>query len=125
MIDARQLTKIYHDRKRGQIRAVNGVDFRCEPGRIFGLLGGNGAGKTTCLRMLATILRPTSGAATVAGCEVLTQPEEVRANIGFLSTSTALYGRLSARELVEYFGRLHGLDEDVLRERLEALFTTL
>ena len=125
MIEARQLTKIFRDKKRGEIRAVDNVSFRCLPGRIFGLLGGNGAGKTTCLRLLATILQPSSGAATVAGYEVVTQPEKVRASIGFLSTGTALYGRLTARELVEYFGRLHGLSDEVLRPRLDALFAAL
>ncbi len=125
MIEARQLTKVFRDKKRGEIRAVDNVSFRCEPGRIFGLLGGNGAGKTTCLRLLATILQPSAGAATVAGYEVVAQPEKVRANIGFLSTGTALYGRLTARELVEYFGRLHGLSDDLLRPRLDALFTAL
>jgi sodium transport system ATP-binding protein len=125
MIEARQLTKIFRDKKRGEIRAVDNVSLRCQPGRIFGLLGGNGAGKTTCLRLLATLLQPTSGAATVAGYEVLTQPEKVRANIGFLSAGTALYGRLTARELVEYFGRLHGLPDGVLRPRLESLFAAL
>jgi len=125
MIEARQLTKVYHDRKRGEIRAVHGVDFRCEPGRIFGLLGVNGAGKTTCLRLLATILRPTSGAATVQGFDILTEPAKVRASIGFLSTATALYGRLTAFEVVEYFGRLHGMDDQTLHARIEIIFQTL
>jgi sodium transport system ATP-binding protein len=125
MIEARQLTKVYHDRKRGQIRAVDGVNFRCEPGRIFGLLGVNGAGKTTCLRLLATILRPTSGAASINGFDILTEPEQVRSSIGFLSTATALYGRLTAFEVVEYFGRLHGMDDRILRPRMDALFQTL
>ena len=125
MIEARQLTKIFRDKKRGEIRAVNNVSFRCEPGKIFGLLGVNGAGKTTTLRILATILKPTSGDATVGGFGVVAQPEKVRANIGFLSTATALYGRLSAVEFVEYFGRLHGLGEDLLRQRIDSLFAAL
>ena len=125
MIEARELTKIFRDKKRGEIRAVDGVSFRCEPGKIFGLLGVNGAGKTTCLRMLATILRPSSGAASVNGYDVVNEPEKVRANIGFLSTATALYGRLTALELVEYFGRLHGLSREVLRARVETIFAAL
>ena len=125
MIEARSLTKVFHDKKRGAVRAVDGVSFRCEPGRIYGLLGANGAGKTTTLRMLATILTPTSGGATVAGFDVVADPEKARASLGFLSTATALYGRLTAREFIEYFGRLHGIGEDVLRERVNALLTRL
>jgi sodium transport system ATP-binding protein len=125
MIDARQLTKVFRDKKRGIIRAVDGVSFRCQPGEIFGLLGVNGAGKTTCLRILGTILQPTSGTANVGGFEVVTEPEKVRAHIGFLSTATALYGRLTAQETVEYFGRLHDLPEKLLRERIDGLFATL
>lgn len=125
MIEASQLTKVFHDRKRGEIRAVDHVSFRCEPARIFGLLGVNGAGKTTCLRLLATLLRPTSGTATIVGHDVVRAPESVRAHIGFLSTATALYGRLTAQEMVEYFGRLHGLSRDTLRARVDALFETL
>src|SRR5208282_4259625 len=125
MIEARQLTKLFHDKKRGQIRAVDGVSFRCQPGQVFGLLGVNGAGKTTCLRLLGTILQPSSGTATVCGFDVLDQPERVRASIGFLSTATALYGRLTAAEVVEYFGRLHGMEDAVLRPRMDALFQAL
>jgi sodium transport system ATP-binding protein len=109
MIEARSLTKLFQDKKRGTIRAVDGVSFTCRPGQIYGLLGANGAGKTTTLRLLATLLQPTRGDATVAGFDVRTQPEKVRANIGFLATSTALYGRLTARETIAYFGRLNGL----------------
>ena len=125
MIEARGLTKVFQDKKRGAVRAVDGVSFRCEPGRIYGLLGANGAGKTTTLRMLATILTPTAGGATVAGFDVVAEPEKARASLGFLSTATALYGRLTAREFVEYFGRLHGLSEDVLGQRVSALLTRL
>ena len=71
MIRARQLTKVFHDKKRGEIAAVDRVDFTCEPGKIFGLLGCNGAGKTTCLRMLAALIRPSAGSATVNGFDVV------------------------------------------------------
>ncbi len=125
MIEVHQLGKQFPDKKRGLIRAVDGVSFRCEPGRIYGLLGVNGAGKTTTLRMLATILAPTSGRATVAGCDVVREAQRVRARIGFLSAATALYGRLTAQELVEYFGRLHGMKENNLRRSVDDLFHRL
>jgi sodium transport system ATP-binding protein len=125
MIEARQLTKIFRDKKRGGIRAVDGVSFQCLPGQIYGLLGANGAGKTTTLRMLATLLAPTSGTALVAGIDVVRQPERARASLGFLSTATALYGRLSALEMVRYFGRLYGLSEEILKQRAEEIFTRL
>src|ERR1700677_3271967 len=115
MIEVRNLPKYFRDKKRGEIRAVDGVSFRCLPGEIYGLLGANGAGKTTTLRMLATILEPSEGTAIVAGYDVTKEPQKVRSCVGFLSTATALYGRLTAKEMVEYFGRLHGLDEPMLR----------
>src|SRR5437867_6257237 len=125
MIEAINLSKIFHDRKRGNVRAVDGINFRCQPGHIYGLLGANGAGKTTTLRLLATILQPSDGTAQVAGFDIRKEPEKVRANVGFLSTATALYGRLTARETVEYFGRLNGLTGDKLRRRVEELFALL
>ncbi len=125
MIEARNLSKIFKDRKRGEVHAVSDVSFRCEPGQIYALLGANGAGKTTTLRMLATILTPTAGTATVAGCDIRHDAAEVRRNVGFLSTATALYGRLSAREMVEYFGRLNGLNGVALKQRVDELFRIL
>jgi sodium transport system ATP-binding protein len=125
MIEARSLSKCFHDKKRGEIRAVDNVSFCCEPGKIYGLLGANGAGKTTTLRMLATILEPTGGTALVCGCDIVRQPEKVRANVGFLSTATALYPRLTAQEIVEYFGRLNGLDEPTLKKRVDDIFSRL
>jgi len=125
MIEARGLCKRFQDKKRGEIRAVEGVSFRCLPGQIYGLLGANGAGKTTTLRMLATILEPTDGTAIVAGYDIVEQPEKVRANVGFLSTATALYPRLTAQEMVEYFGRLNGLDEATLKRRVDEIFGRL
>lgn len=125
MIEAHGLVKKFRDKKRGVVRAVDGVSFQCRPGEIFGLLGANGAGKTTTLRILATILHPSEGTATVAGFDVSRQPQKVRSRVGFLSTATALYGRLSAQEMVEYFGRLHGVAENTLRLRIDAIFERL
>jgi len=125
MIEARSLSKCFHDKKRGEIRAVDNVSFCCEPGKIYGLLGANGAGKTTTLRMLATILEPTGGTALVCGYDIVRQPEKVRASVGFLSTATALYPRLTAQEIVEYFGRLNGLDEPTLKKRVDDTFSRL
>jgi sodium transport system ATP-binding protein len=125
MIEARHLAKRFRDRKRGSVCAVDGVSFCCRPGEIYGLLGANGAGKTTLLRMLATILAPTEGVAIVAGFDVAKDPQMVRSRVGFLSTATALYGRLSAQEMVEYFGRLHGIGESALQRRIDELFTRL
>jgi sodium transport system ATP-binding protein len=121
MIEARNLTKTFKDKKRGVITAVNDVSFTCRPGQIYGLLGANGAGKTTTLRLLATLLQPTSGSARLAGFDATTQADQVRAHVGFLAASTALYGRLTAREMITYFGRLNGLADAVIKERLNRL----
>ena len=125
MIEAVNLCKRFRDKKRGEVRAVDHVSFICRPGQIYGLLGANGAGKTTTLRMLATILEPTDGTARLCGYDVVENPERVRANCGFLSTATALYPRLTAQELVEYFGRLNGLDSVTLKKRIDEIFARL
>src|ERR1700730_7237204 len=125
MIESRGLSKVFKDKKRGLISAVDNISFVCKPGEIYGLLGANGAGKTTTLRMLATILEPTDGTAVVCGYDVIEAPDKVRAHVGFLSTATALYPRLTSQEMVEYFGRLNGLDESTLRKRLDEIFTRL
>ena len=125
MIQVHELTKTYADLRRGEFVALAGVTFAAGPGEIYGLLGPNGAGKTTVLRILSTVLRPTSGTATVNGCDVLTQPALVRHQIGFVSTNTAVYDRMTAWEMVEYFGRLYGLEQELLRERMHDLFERL
>ena len=125
MIHVRELTKSYADLRRGQFVALAGITFDALPGQIYGLLGPNGAGKTSALRILSTVLRPTSGAATVNGYDVLTQPSLVRHQIGFVSTNTAVYDRMTAWEMVEYFGRLYGLPPEALRERMETIFARL
>jgi sodium transport system ATP-binding protein len=125
MIHVRDLTKSYEDLQRGTFVALAGISFEARSGQIFGLLGPNGAGKTSALRILSTVLRPTSGSATINGYDVLTQPAQVRHQIGFVSMNTAVYDRMTAWELVEYFGRLYGLSAELLRERMERIFTEL
>lgn len=125
MIQVDNLRKSFRDLRRGLVHAVDGVSFTARPGEIFGLLGPNGAGKTTTMRILCTVLHPSEGTARVAGYDVATQPAKVRQHIGFLSANTAIYERMSAWELVEYFGRLYGLDGEPLRQRLETVFATL
>src|SRR5262249_58522464 len=125
MIQVKNLTKSFRDLRRGQVLAVDRISFEVRPGEIFGLLGPNGAGKTTAMRILCTVLRPTGGSARVAGFDVATQPEQVRQHIGFLSANTAIYDRMTAWELVSYFGRLYGMTEERLRQRLEEVFAAL
>ncbi len=125
MIHVRKLTKHYADLKRGKFVAVDGLSFDAVPGQIYGLLGPNGAGKTTVLRILSTVLRPTGGTASVAGYDVVTQPSLVRHRIGFVSANTAVYDRMTAWEMVQYFGRLYGIPEDALQGRMEELFARL
>jgi sodium transport system ATP-binding protein len=116
MIVLDRLTKHY-----GDFEAVADLSLKVRPGEIYALLGPNGAGKTTALRCLATLLKPTAGSASVGGADVLEHPLRVRSRIGFLAASMGLYERLSGRELVEYFGRLHGMDEEKLTKRVDEL----
>lgn len=102
-----------------------GIELTCHAGEIYGLLGPNGAGKTTTLRMLSTVLTPTDGTATISGFDVAEQPRQVRRHIGFLSGETGLYPRLTAREMIGYFGRLFGLSEQEIRERTDQLVEML
>ena len=125
MIHAQHLTKTYEDLSRGNFVAVDKVSFTVRNGEIFGLLGPNGAGKTTVLRILSTVLSPTGGIATVDGYDVVRDSAEVRRRIGFVSNNTAIYDRMTAWEMVEYFGRLHGMPRSDLQHRLETLFEQL
>ena len=110
------LTKRY-----GTLTAVSSLTLRVEPGEVYALLGPNGAGKTTALRCLATLLAPDEGTASIFDVDVVEQPIEARRRMAFLAASMGLYERLSARELVAYFGELHGLSGDVLEDRLDEL----
>jgi sodium transport system ATP-binding protein len=119
------LTKSFRDLRRGIVHAVDGVSFGVRAGEIFGLLGPNGAGKTTTMRILCTVLRASGGSAHVAGYDVSKDPTNVRAHIGFMSANTAIYDRMSALEMVEYFGRLYGLSEEKLKQRVDEVFERL
>ncbi len=107
------------------IDAVKNVSFTCQPGRIFTLLGPNGAGKTTLLRIIATMLKPTSGAIKVAGHDVLQEPEKVRGSLGFLTGGTGLYDRLTPEEIIKYYADLHGMEEATFKRRKNELFALL
>jgi sodium transport system ATP-binding protein len=109
----------------GATTAVAGLSFSVAAGEIYGLLGPNGAGKTTTLRVLAGLLAPTSGEARIAGLDVATHPLDVRRRLGFLTNTTGLYARLTGRELLDYFARLHGLDKAAAAARVEALTRAL
>ncbi len=125
MVEVDQLTKAYPDILTGEFVALDHVSFSVQPGQIFGLLGPNGAGKTTALRILSTVLQPTSGLARVNGFNVRTHPYEVRHSIGFVSSNTAIYDRMTAWEMVEYFGKLYGIPAPQLTERMEKIFADL
>ena len=109
----------------GEVAAVRGVSFTAEDGQITGVLGPNGAGKTTTLRMLYTLLRPDSGEIRIDDVDALANPEAARGRLGVLPDSRGLYKHLSAREHIEYFGRLHGLHGAELKSRCEAMIQAL
>jgi sodium transport system ATP-binding protein len=121
VVEACGLGKVYKGARGRRTVAVEGLSFSCRSGEVYGLLGPNGAGKTTSLRMLSTVLAPTSGTARVAGHDVVAEPHAVRASIGFLSGNTGLYPRLTPREVLGYFGRLHGMAPAAIRVRVDEL----
>ena len=119
MIEVQHLAKTYEEPDGGVVTAVSDATLRCNSGEIYGLLGPNGAGKTTTLRCLSTILTPTSGTATIAGHDLIEEPEAVRRSIGFLSAATGLYSRLTPRETLVFFGSLYGMTGELLHSRVE------
>ena len=125
MIEVEQLSKVYQPGVGPEVRALDQVSFSAAPGEVFGLLGPNGAGKTTLLRIVATMLRPSAGTVRVDGVDVRHDPTGVRRRIGFLSASTGLYERLTPRETLRLFGRLHGLDAAGSERRIEELLALL
>lgn len=120
MIQIQGLSKSF-----GKVKAVHNVSFSAPDGEITGLLGPNGAGKSTTLRMLYTLLKPESGSAQVDGFDVRESPLEVQKRIGVLSDARGLYPRLTSRENIRYFGRLHGLEGETLERRIESLTSLL
>jgi len=125
MIQVQALSKSFTDPKRGTRLAVDNVSFEVRAGEVFGLLGPNGAGKTTTLRMLATLLKPSSGTAMLNGFDIVRDPEKVREQIGFLSGDMGLYGRLTPRETLAFFGQLNGLDSARAAQRIPEVLTML
>jgi sodium transport system ATP-binding protein len=121
MIQVDNVWKVFQPSPGRSVEAVRGATFDVSAGEIFGLIGPNGAGKTTLLRMLAAIIMPTSGECRVAGFRTDEAPHEVRRHVGFLSGNTKLYGRLSVREVLRYFGRLYGMEDAALNRRIEEL----
>jgi ABC-2 type transport system ATP-binding protein len=104
-------------KKFGDITAVNGLNLAIHKGEMFGFLGPNGAGKTTTISMLSCLLEPTSGTATIAGYDIRKEPQKAKARIGVCPQEVAVYKFLSGMENLELFGKLHGMDRQVLKER--------
>ena len=124
MIEVNDLHKTFAT-KTGPVRAVQGVGFTARDGEITGLLGPNGAGKTTTLRMLYTLMSPDAGSVQVDGFDSVTQAEDVRRRLGVLPAARGVYKRLTARENIAFFGRLHGLSDATIAQRTAALSLAL
>lgn len=120
MIQVQGLSKSF-----GKVKAVQNVSFSAPDGQITGLLGPNGAGKSTTLRMLYTLLKPENGSAQVDGFDVRESPLEVQRRIGVLADARGLYARLTSRENIRYFGRLHGLSGEALEKQINSLMVLL
>ncbi|MGB5272973.1 MAG: ABC transporter ATP-binding protein [Flavobacteriaceae bacterium] len=119
-IQVKNLTKMF-----GDFTAVNDISFEVGKGEVFGFLGANGAGKTTAMKMLIGISRPTSGEATVAGFNIKSQAEKVKRNIGYMSQRFSLYNDLTIKENITFFGGIYGLPKAAIKEKTEALIEAL
>lgn len=120
IISVRELTKMF-----GDFTAVDHISFDVRKGEIFGFLGANGAGKTTAMRMLCGLSMPTSGDGKVAGCDIVTQPEEIKRRIGYMSQKFSLYGDLTVKENLRLFSAIYGMGERAICERSSRLFDDL
>jgi ABC-2 type transport system ATP-binding protein len=124
VIETRGLRRVFKSRKRS-VEAVAGVDLSVRPGEIFGFLGPNGAGKTTTLRMLATLLPPSGGTASVAGCDLLTQPDRIRERIGYVGQAGGADREITGRRELVFQGRLYGMSVAAAGKRAAELITML
>lgn len=120
MIEVQQISKSF-----GEVKAVKNVSFSAPDGQVTALLGANGAGKTTSLRMIYSLIAPESGKVLIDGINPTEEPEKARKNLGVLPDSRGLYLRLTARENIQYFGRLHGMSDDQIKLRTESLIEDL
>ncbi len=125
MIEVKNLTKVFIQKNGEELYAVNDLSFTAERGEIVVLLGVNGAGKTTAMRMLSTVLQPNSGTASVEGFDIISNPQQVRSNLGFLSGDTGLYARLTAREVITYFGNLYDVESSNIKIRIQEISNLL
>jgi ABC-2 type transport system ATP-binding protein len=119
-VHTEKLTKVF-----GGVTAVDNVTFDIQRGEVFGVLGPNGSGKTTTIRMLCGLLTPTSGTATVAGFDVHTQADEIRRNIGYMSQRFGMYEDLTVAENLDFYSSLYGLAGEEKRKRMDELFDEL
>src|SRR5689334_10158256 len=119
-IDARELTRSF-----GSFTAVDHITFDVPAGEVFGFLGANGAGKTTAIRMLTGLLRPTGGTARVAGYDIYTQSEAIKRAIGYMGQRFSLYEDMTVRENVTLYGGIYGLPRRVVRERIDRMLERL
>ena len=119
-IQTRDLTRAF-----GEVRAVDGISFEVPAGSVFGFLGPNGSGKTTTIRLLLGLLKPTSGSASVLGFDTQTQADEIRLNCGALLEHTGLYERMSAEDNLEFYGRVWRIPATERKERIKNLLESL
>ena len=120
IIQTQSLTKIFP----GNIKAVDSIDFEVESGEIFAFLGPNGAGKTTTIKILNTLILPTSGTATVAGFDVVKNPAEVRKRVGYAAQDVGVDEHATGRENLTLYGHLYRLEGKVIRQRVKEIFDT-
>lgn len=125
MINVKHLSKEFPKKDGTKLYAVDDVSFEAGDGEIVCLLGVNGAGKTTTMRVLSTVFKPSGGTAEIQGWNILTHPDKVRENLGFLSGDTGLYNRLRAHEFIRYFGRLYGIDDATITKRMDEMVNLL